>query len=175
VWGLPGEDIPAENISLVQALLDSGANVNAKNEDNVTALMCAAINGHVTTVKLLLKYGADTRPKDRDSTINMSRFGRVYQVPIAGRNALQYAFEMQEDIVIMEILLDHGADVNVRNGYNGTLLISAAGEGATDKVRTLLSHKADLRPRDKWGRTALMQAGSYPDIIQLLQRAGARE
>ena len=40
-------------------LLDSGADVNAKHKWKQTALMGAAANGHLETVKLLLSRGAD--------------------------------------------------------------------------------------------------------------------
>ena len=45
--------------NLVRLLIESGANVNAKNGDHETALMYAASKGQVEVVELLIKNGAD--------------------------------------------------------------------------------------------------------------------
>ena len=47
----------------VQALLSDGANVNAKDEKDRTALMGAATENHIDTVKLLINSGADVNLK----------------------------------------------------------------------------------------------------------------
>lgn len=44
---------------MVRALLDSGANVNAKGKQYSSALHAAAVGSHVAVVKLLLEAGAD--------------------------------------------------------------------------------------------------------------------
>ncbi len=47
------------NTDAVQALIDAGANVNAKDEYGWTALMEAAARGHTATVQALLDAGAN--------------------------------------------------------------------------------------------------------------------
>jgi ankyrin repeat protein len=47
----------------VKRLLDKGANVNAKRDNGVTALMGASIEGHQEVVELLLAKGADVDAK----------------------------------------------------------------------------------------------------------------
>jgi len=47
--------------ALAQALLNKGADVNAKNSGGVTALMMAAANGRADMVSLLVKAGADVK------------------------------------------------------------------------------------------------------------------
>ncbi len=47
------------------ALLDAGANINGRTEDQQTALMFAAMNGNLDTTNLLLAKGADTRALDK--------------------------------------------------------------------------------------------------------------
>ena len=48
----------------VKALLDKGANVNAKNEYGATALSYAADKGHLPVVKILVQHKADVNSQD---------------------------------------------------------------------------------------------------------------
>ncbi len=57
----------------VQALLDKGADVNAKNEIGITALWIAASNGKANVVEVLLERGADVNARD----------GIWYQTPLS--------------------------------------------------------------------------------------------
>ena len=52
----------------VQALLDAGADVNAKNNEGVTALMWAAGVGGTDAVQVLLDAGADVNAKHKSGT-----------------------------------------------------------------------------------------------------------
>lgn len=162
-----------ENLPLVQALLDHHANVNATDANGMTALMAACASGQAATVRLLLEHGADIRLKDKPRTIAGDTSRGVSDVPVEGLCALQYAFEMNENTEIMRLLLDHHADINVRDENGATLLIAAAGQGEAEKARLLISRGADLNAQDKWGYTALRQARNWPEIFHLLQQAGA--
>ena len=48
----------------VQAELDKGADVNAKNESGVTPLLWAAWKGHKEVAELLIANGADVNTKE---------------------------------------------------------------------------------------------------------------
>ncbi|SVA93070.1 uncharacterized protein METZ01_LOCUS145924, partial [marine metagenome] len=50
----------------VQAELDKGADVNAKNDDGATPLHHAAEKGHKEIVELLINKGADVNAKNLD-------------------------------------------------------------------------------------------------------------
>jgi ankyrin repeat protein len=52
------------NVTAVKALLDKGADINAKDEGGWTALMVASFAGEAETVKFLLDEGADVNVKD---------------------------------------------------------------------------------------------------------------
>ena len=57
------------NADVVAALLAAGADVNARNRFGVTALTCAAFNGHVAAVALLLAVpGVNVGARDDDGT-----------------------------------------------------------------------------------------------------------
>lgn len=47
------------DLQAVKTLIRSGADINSRDENSVTALMLAAKNGHLEVVKELLKYGAE--------------------------------------------------------------------------------------------------------------------
>jgi ankyrin repeat protein len=49
---------PSTTLATVRKLLDEGIDVNWKNENGYTGLMCASAYGHVGVVKLLLDRGA---------------------------------------------------------------------------------------------------------------------
>ena len=51
----------------VKLILEHGADVNAKDSDEQTALMFAAEKGYTEIVKLLLEYGADANIQNTDS------------------------------------------------------------------------------------------------------------
>src|SRR5262245_37987103 len=52
------------DVAAVTALLDKGADVNAKTPYGVTALIAAADKGHAEVIKVLLARKADAKAKD---------------------------------------------------------------------------------------------------------------
>ena len=71
---------------------------------------------------------------------------------------------------IVEILLENGADVNVKNRDNWTALMWASWNGYKEIVEILLENGADVnvKNRDNW--TALMWASwnGYKEIVEIL-------
>ncbi|MDD9900597.1 MAG: ankyrin repeat domain-containing protein [Alphaproteobacteria bacterium] len=85
--------------------------------------------------------------------------------------AAQYGFT---DIV--QSLLDHGADVDRKNGYDSAALSYAAYFGRTDTALLLIEHGADINMQsDKRGETALMRAAGCrrEAVVALLIDKGA--
>ena len=83
---------------------------------------------------------------------------------------------MKGDAVIVKELLDEGADVNTKDYYGGTILISAAAGGYLDTVKVLLDKGADINAKCYWPgeiMTALMWAvkRSHFKIVKLLKQA----
>jgi ankyrin repeat protein len=76
----------------------------------------------------------------------------------------------------VNLLLDHGADVNATANDGCTALMLAASSGDSEIVRGLLSKDAYVSGKfTATGKTVLMLAREkdYTEIVKLLQAAGA--
>lgn len=85
------------NLDLVEFLLDWGADPNATNWENVTALMHAAISGPPAMVELLITAGANIQAKAH-----------------GGRRVLQWAID-NDNVAVTKLLLAAGADTTGLN------------------------------------------------------------
>lgn len=76
---------------------------------------------------------------------------------------------------IVHILIDAGADVNIKDSDGQTSLHQAVVSCNANIVEILINAGANLNIQDNLGRTALYQAAhhSFIDIIYILSRAGA--
>ena len=74
------------------------------------------------------------------------------------------------------LLIDNGADVNIRNEEGYTPLHWAAGEGQKELVVILIIHGADVNAHNKRGWTPLRwaEAQSQKEIARILVAAGGR-
>jgi hypothetical protein len=147
------------NLEMVELLLSSGANVNAKNENGETVLMMLDDDATSDLVWDLINAGADVNLKD-DS----------------GNTALmQTASENNSEA--LKALLDAGAEVNARNENGRTALMLAATEGMVNNVRTLVLAGADINARDESDDSALtLAAGNdHLPVVRFLRSKGAVE
>lgn len=118
-------------IEYVSELLNFGADVNAEDLDNWSALLCAAKDGHAEVVNRLLDAGADLEHRD-----------------MGGWTALLWAcYKGRTETATL--LLARNADVHSQGNYNISSLIWAAGRGHSEIVRELLDHGAKAVTADK--------------------------
>lgn len=119
-------------------------------------LAAKATAGDVIMVRRLLETGAEPTPKDTDMR----------------GPPLMYAIRAwHEDVV--DLMLEHGADVNERGGFRrGTVLTTAANAGSISLLRKLLDAGAEV-DLNKDGFT-LWQAilGEHTGMVGLLLRLG---
>ena len=80
---------------------------------------------------------------------------------------------------IVELLLEHFVDVDVRNSSNGTPLHLAAARGSLEVTRKLVERNADINSRDDQGMTPLYKVvsgrhgDSGSDVVKFLLAHGA--
>jgi uncharacterized protein len=144
----------------VRSLLQKGADVNAAQNDGMTALHWAAQRGDVEMAEMLIYAGA--RPDA------VTRIGQYTPLHVAAREG---------HAGVARVLLDNGANVEAKTTNSGvTALHLAAASGNVDLMSLLLDHKADVNAREaEWNQTPLIFAASLNrvDAIKLLLKRGA--
>ena len=111
---------------MLQVTIDHGADVNATNQYNYTALMWACDKKHEDAIHVLLKAGADT------NIVNSN-----------GETCLSDAVDGHCSKEVLQAIIDHGADVNATNKYNWTALMWACHKRHEDAIRVLLKAGGD--------------------------------
>ena len=142
---------------------------------------------HLEYIRKLLAAGANTNLRMRSSTETRTVFTNQWLNEEGATPFLRAA--QSGDLVLMKLLLEHGADPTLTTDHKVTPLMVASGigwvEGVTyewspqstyDTVKFLLDQGADPNAQDTLdGRSALMGAAhkGRNDIIQLLVQRGA--
>ncbi len=140
----------------VDALLAGKANVNSRSKFGDSAIMGAAIGGHLEIVKKLRARGAE--------------------IGGSGWTPLIYGATGGNDAVVTYLLAE-GAAINAVSPNGTTALMMAVREGKPSTVNLLLARGADVNARNQDGATALSWAlrANEQDMAAALRRAGARE
>jgi ankyrin repeat protein len=187
---------------LAANLLDHDADPNLANNGGWTPLYLATDNRniengdypvrkpdmeHLDFIKLLLDKGADVNARVKDSTETRTVFTNQW---LDERGATAFLRASQSsDLVLMKLLLAHGADPTIPTELNVTALQVAAGIGWVEGVTTEWSEAANVEAvkllldlgvgpnvQADTGRTALHGAGhkGRTAVIQMLVDAGAQ-
>ena len=140
----------------VDALLAAKANINAKSSVGDTAIMMAALNGHLELVRKFRLRGA--------------------QIDGVGWTPLIYAATGGHDAVVT-YLLSEGAAMNATSPNGTSALMMATREGKASTAYLLIARGADVNHRNQNGASALTWAvrGNEQEIAAALRRAGARD
>jgi|SRR5579871_2515458 len=158
------------NIPGVKDLLAKGANVNTADADGQSGLMKVSENGWEDVTKFLLEHKAKVNTQDHSGETALLR--TVSRLSWSWERAL-YA----KRIHILQMLLDHGADVNLKSKDGTTPLMEAAIGGDLNLVNAFLKKHAEVNARDKNQTTALRLAKRYgrQAVFQRLKQAGGTE
>ena len=142
----------------VERALVNGADVNAENSANMTALMFATGDGNTRIVRILLGHGADVNRRSGEGETALMRA----------------AFNGHAEVV--KILLAEGAKINIQEARDRgmTALMGAAAGGHAEIVKLLIVNGADVKVKNLYRETALTlaQKHGHSQIVQMLRKAG---
>lgn len=140
-------------------LLENGTSVSPADGETAQnrgrfALWESNVRRNVDMVRMLLHHGAQhsgyCHPIDR-----ITQLSRAVQT---------------RDITMVDLLCNHGADVNGanRDEQNSTPMVNAAGADFSEIVdRLLRTGKVGLTLGDRWGHTPLLQAAAHGRLVTL--------
>jgi ankyrin repeat protein len=164
--------------SFVHALLDAGADIEARTTMGLTALHLAAQHHNLAAITVLLENGANQRVEDarfnrtpllfavdRSTGVIVSKFYR-YAVPASN-----------EGFDVISALTENGSDVNARDVSGATPLNLAVIHCGTPDLRLLLDAGADPNAQNVAGDTPLYNAIVYENEAarRILLEYGADE
>jgi ankyrin repeat protein len=166
----------------VRALIEGGADVNLTMADGTSALVIAIINAHYELAAFLLEKGAD--PNMADGKGRAGLYAAVDQRNYMVTDVPQPKADGLDTMVLIKMLLDHGANVNARLAaklpYRGagnptwqsevgaTPFLRAAYSNDVDVMRLLLGYGADPNITASDKTTPLMAAagvGWLPSLV----------
>jgi ankyrin repeat protein len=174
------------DLQKVATLVDHGAEINAQNSYDETALILATRAGHTRIVTHLLSakgITVDIKSWSDNSAIYWAAcdgYANILRQLIqagARVNDLTYSFPpltwaiKYGHIDCAKILLKaKDIDVNVQKPFDDTALTMAAAKGDFEMVQLLLQAGANVNATGAWCCTALINAasGGFQDIVQLL-------
>jgi len=121
------------------------------NASGETPLMMAALKGQLDVARRLIAQGA---------AVNKTGWTPLHYAASSGH------------MPMLELLLEHHADLNAPSPNGTTPLMMAAGYGSPEAVQRLLKAGADAQLRNQKGMTALDFARRYerPDARAILQK-----
>ncbi len=151
------------HMDAVRALVASGADVNAKTvSDEMGTLTLAIVNGRYDIAKYLLEQGADAKPASTEGATALfttldTRWALRgwYPSPKVDNEETDY-------LELMELLVDHGADVDARMDGRMWMRIIGPGGGTTYDGHTAFLRAAQAN--DVVAMRFLLSRGANPSI-----------
>jgi len=146
------------NETLVKYLIGLGANVNINGP-----LACACKNGNEALVKYLMKQGADVNQENSDGDTPLIA---ACQFLRRSYDHQQFLINFEEDVkkinkaksekmeiinrneTIIKYLVEHGANVNQKDGIGNTpLIVTCKNEGLENIIKYLVEHGANVNQK----------------------------
>ena len=129
-----------ETAKVKQLLAKGDVNLKTTNDNGFLPLQVAVMYGHTDVCELLIKRGEDVNEQDR-----AARMAPLHVA--AGKRNLPQS--------VWIVLLDNGANVNIKDRYGRTPLHLIARAGDPEIAKLLIDRGARANVRDQQGQTPL--------------------
>lgn len=151
------------DLAVVEQAIEAGADLEARDEEQRTALLLAATHDHVDVARALVEAGASPDAVDAQHDTPWLVTGVTGSVEMA------------------EVLLAGEPDQTLKNRYGGISIIPASERGHVEYVRFAATLPGvDVNHVNNLGWTALLEAvilgdggPAHQEIVQILLDAGA--
>ena len=148
----------SRNLELVQAVIEKGADVNAKAADGWSILFWAVANDSTEVVKHLILKGADPKAREVDG------------------ETLLWAAPSTE---MANFLISKGVDPHAKDNFGDTALHAACRKARRDVVELLLNAGIHVETKGRWDMLPLHSAassvtGDPRPVVNLLLQRGAK-
>jgi uncharacterized protein len=179
----PGTTTRDDVHAIVQMLLTHGADVEQRGVNDYTPLHLAAAQGDLEAVEMLLAHGADanvsTRIDDYEKPLEVAH-AAGHAAVVDRLRPLTHGLDWEAavnagDLAAMKRLARDGEDVDRKDRFGQTALMTAARHGRMEIVEWLIARGAELDHTAKYHLSALMLAviNAHSDVARLLVNAGA--
>ena len=142
----------------IKPLLDTGMDVDTRDDFGRTPLHCAAQTNRLPAVKLLLSRGADLHARDKSELM-----------------LIHFAAQHGDEELIQQLLVEKKVDFTATGNTGETVLHCAASAGHINVVCMLLDEGAAVDIEDEMGHTPLHFAAAWgrEKLVPLLVSRGA--
>uniref|UniRef100_A0A673BDD6 Protein phosphatase 1, regulatory subunit 16A n=1 Tax=Sphaeramia orbicularis TaxID=375764 RepID=A0A673BDD6_9TELE len=142
----------------IQPLFQSGADLNAQDDNGATLLHIASANGYMTVAEQLLEHGAQVEVKDSDGWTPL------------------HAAACWGQIQIVELLVAHGANLNAKSSLDETPVDVCMDEEVRAKLMDLKhKHDAIMKSQDRQKGTLQRRASSTGSRGKVVRRVSVNE
>lgn len=142
------------NLDAVKEQIDE-SNINVLNTNDMSLLQEALKNRQDKIALYLIEKGINVNNQDSQ-----------------GQTALHYIAVYKNDLDIAKSIIQHGADIKLKDKYGNTALWTAVfnARGEYDFVKLLLENKADMKSVNTAGKTPydLAYIMKFPELISLI-------
>lgn len=165
------------DLTAVEAMAKT-ANVNERDKRAATPLMYAAGFGSIEAMRILLAHGADVNARNdfgatalmwaitdpEKAGLLVARGADVNARSKMGKTPLLLAAANDGSSGTVKLLMDHGANLAVRDDMQSTPLLVAAYANDLATIRLLLDHGAAVNDKSASGVTPLMRAAQNSNL-----------
>ena len=178
-------------IAFLQDLVSNGVNLNAQDQEGLTAMHWASREGNLAFVIFLCDRGADINLKNNEEESALHAAIQTGHISVVKLLLTHEATDIEQKDkmaltpllsaakhgypAILDALLQSNGDLSAKSERDNTALHLAAKYDQFDCVKLLLQHKAPIASRNKAGCTPLRTAAFYgsSQCVKHLINAGA--